>query len=231
MARLLVIEDDRDIARLVALHLQDAGHEVRLEHGGESGLERALGGAFDLVVLDLMLPGLGGLELCRHLRAQKPEVLVLMLTARSSEGDRVLGLETGADDYLSKPFSLRELQARVMALLRRRQVARRSGGEPERLILGNLRLELERREVWLGERELQLTAKEFDLLLQFARHPGKVYRRAELLELVWGAGYDGLEHTVNSHINRLRAKLEDDPAKPGFIQTVWGVGYKFRAES
>ncbi len=229
MATVLVVEDDRDIAELVALHLRDVGHLVAVSHDGADALERLVAEPFDLAVLDLTLPTLDGLELCRRMRARQPYTLVLMLTARTSELDRVLGLETGADDYLTKPFSLRELQARVAALLRRKaQLAQEVMETPSaRLVRGELILDLEKRVVLLASREVSLTAKEFDLLAQFARYPGKVYTRTQLLDLVWGLGYDGFEHTVNSHINRLRAKLEDDPARPRFIQTVWGVGYRF----
>jgi DNA-binding response OmpR family regulator len=229
MARILVIEDDKDIAHLLALHLQDGGYEVATAHHGADGLNIIMAELFDLVVLDLMLPGIDGLELCRHIRERRPETLVLMLTAKSSELDRVLGLEIGADDYLTKPFSVREVQARVKALLRRKtKLAGSSLADvPKTIHAGDLLIKLETREVLVADKPVNLTAKEFDLLLQFAQHPGKVYTRTQLLDLVWGYGYDGFEHTVNSHINRLRAKIEADPADPSYIQTVWGVGYKF----
>ena len=229
MAHILVVEDDRDIAYLVALTLRDESYEVDVVHDGADGLDAALTGRYDLIVLDLMLPSVSGLELCRAVREREPYALILMLTAKSSELDRVLGLELGADDYLVKPFSLRELQARVKALLRRKaQLGSAPAPDtPAELRAGELVIHLEKREVFLGERSLGLTAKEFDLLVQFAQHSGKVYTRAQLLDLVWGYGYEGFEHTVNSHINRLRAKIEADPAQPGYIQTVWGVGYKF----
>ncbi len=224
---LLVVEDDRDIARVVELNLTDLGHEVVWTPSGEEGLELALSGRFALVVLDLMLPDLDGLELCRALRSRRPEVLVLMLTARSSEVDRVVGLELGADDYLGKPFGVRELQARVKALLRRRRDAATAERSPETLTKGELDIDVRAREVRLAGEIVHLTAREFDLLVQFARNPGRVYSRAQLLDLVWGQGFDGFEHTVNSHINRLRGKIEPDPAQPRYIHTVWGVGYKF----
>ncbi len=232
MAHVLVVEDDKDIAHLVSLHLRDAGHDVKAVHDGEDGLNAALAESYDLLVLDVMLPGLDGFEICRHVREKKPATLVLMLTAKSSELDRVLGLELGADDYLTKPFSLRELQARVKALLRRKEklqtvaVASAAG----LISSGALKIDTEKREVERAGEMIALTAKEFDLLVQFAQHPGKVYSRTQLLDLVWGYGYEGFEHTVNSHINRLRAKLELDPANPEYIQTVWGIGYKFGGE-
>lgn len=229
MARVLVVEDDKDIAHLVTLHLRDAGHEVDEVHDGADGLDAAFAEPYDLVVLDLMLPSIDGLELCRRIRERQAYMLVLMLTAKTSELDRVLGLEMGADDYLTKPFSMRELQARVKALLRRKE---QLGGAtmvetPAQISEGDLLIDTERREVTVAGEGVNLTAKEFDLLVQFAGHPGKVYTRTQLLDLVWGYGYEGFEHTVNSHINRLRAKIEEDPAKPSYIQTVWGVGYKF----
>jgi DNA-binding response OmpR family regulator len=193
---------------------------------------------YDLVILDIMLPGVDGLELCRRLRARGGYTTVLMLTSRGTELDRVLGLEMGADDYLTKPFSIRELQARVKALFRRAEALRQpesqvpetaSGSEAGEEVLrrGELCIEVSKRKVSLGKDVLNLTAKEFDLLHQFATHPGRVYSRMQLLDIVWGMGYEGYEHTVNSHINRLRNKIERDPAHPRYLLTVWGVGYKF----
>ena len=227
-ASILIVEDDRDIAHLSALHLREAGYSVDTVYDGETGLERAVSLPYDLIVLDVVLPRLSGTELCQRLRAGASDTLILMLTARSSEFDRVLGLELGADDYLTKPFSFRELQARVKALLRRKERGRgavRPSANP--IEAGALVIDAENRTATFEEQPLHLTLKEFDLLLQFARHPGKVYTRTQLLDLVWGYGYEGLEHTVNSHINRLRNKLEPDPANPEYIQTVWGVGYRF----
>jgi DNA-binding response OmpR family regulator len=227
--KILVIEDDEDIARLVAAHLEELGLKVTLAGDGRRGRELALAGGYDLIVLDLMLPGLDGLELCRELRRTDAQTLVLMLTCKSSECDRVLGIELGADDYLTKPFSIRELQARVKALFRR--VEDRAAGqheeEPVRLRRGALILDAERRQVLLDDRQIELTRREFDLLWCFARHPGRVFSRGQLLERVWGYGYQGYDHTVNSHVNRLRTKIERDPARPRIICTVWGVGYRF----
>jgi DNA-binding response OmpR family regulator len=227
MATILVVEDDKDIAGLVSLHLRDGGYDVTVVHDGEDGLNEALSGKYELIILDIMLPNMDGLELCRHVRAKQPDVLILMLTAKSAEIDRVLGLEIGADDYLTKPFSIRELQARVKALLRRKEKVSGSSDVSSHLVVGELTIDFDKHEVKLSSEVISLTAKEFDLLAQFARHPGKVYTRTQLLDLVWGSGYEGFEHTVNSHINRLRAKIESDPADPVYIQTVWGVGYKF----
>jgi DNA-binding response OmpR family regulator len=227
--RILVIEDDKDISRLVELHLKDGGYDVAVAHDGTSGLDLALSKPYDLIVLDLLLPGIDGLEICRRVKDTSPSTAVLMLTSRSSELDRVLGLELGADDYLTKPFSIRELLARVKALFRR-ETALTSGTavQPQGTITaGAVTIDREKRSVLVKGRAVTLTAKEFDLLLHFAQHPGRVYTRMELLDQVWGYGYEGYEHTVNSHINRLRAKIEDDPARPRFILSVRGVGYKF----
>jgi len=224
----LVIEDSPDIADLVSLHLRDLDCDVELAADGNRGLDRALAGHYDLIILDLMLPGIEGLELCRRLRAEADYTPILMLTAKSSEVDRVVGLEMGADDYLTKPFSIRELLARVKAIFRRAEVFGKGDTEaPARVTVGDLAIDVDKRAVSVAGRSVDLTAKEFDLLLQFAGHPGRVYSRQQLLDLVWGYGHAGYEHTVNSHINRLRGKIERDPANPEYVLTVWGVGYKF----
>ena len=230
--KILVIEDDRDIARLVELHLHDLGYDVQLAHDGVSGLKYALSTPYNLIILDLMLPGIEGLEVCRNLRAKPNYTPILMLTAKSTELDRVLGLEVGADDYLTKPFSIRELLARVKALFRRIETLESQSAQSTQKTIraGDLAIDVEKRTVTCRGWSVDLTAKEFDLLLQFARHPGRVYTRAQLLDLVWGYAHEGYEHTVNSHINRLRAKIESDPARPRYILTVWGIGYKFSEE-
>ena len=226
--KVLVVEDNPDIAKLVSLHLKDLDCEVALAADGLRGLEQARARRYDLIILDLMLPGMDGLELCRRLRGETDYTPILMLTAKSSEVDRVVGLEIGADDYLTKPFSIRELLARVKAIFRR--VDALGAGRPQapkRLNLGAMAIDVEKRTVTVAGQAVDLTAKEFDLLLQFAEHPGRVYSRQQLLDLVWGTGHMGYEHTVNSHINRLRGKIEDNPAEPEYVLTVWGVGYKF----
>ena len=226
--KVLVVEDNPDIAKLVSLHLKDLDCEVALAADGLRGLEEARSQRYDLIILDLMLPGMEGLEVCRRLRGETDYTPILMLTAKSSEVDRVVGLEIGADDYLTKPFSIGELIARVKAIFRRVD-ALGSGREeaPRRLNRGAMTIDVEKRTVTVAGRVVDLTAKEFDLLLQFAEHPGRVYSRQQLLDLVWGTGHMGYEHTVNSHINRLRGKIETDPAAPEYVLTVWGVGYKF----
>lgn len=223
----LVVEDEADIAALLHLHLRDANCEVTLAADGHEGLELAFSRAWDLVILDLRLPGPDGLSICRALRREQAYTPVLMLTAKSSELDRVLGLELGADDYVTKPFSVSELMARVKAIFRRvESIEKRVPSLADVLQLGALRIDGDGRSVTLDGEAVALTAREFDLLLHFARHPGQVFSRAQLLDSVWGYGHDGYEHTVNSHINRLRAKVEIDPANPELITTVWGVGYK-----
>ena len=226
--KVLVVEDNPDIAELVSLHLKDLGCEVALAADGLRGLDAARARRYDLIILDLMLPGMDGLELCRRLRGETDYTPILMLTAKSSEVDRVVGLEIGADDYLTKPFSISELLARVKAIFRRVDaLGAARPPAPRRLSLGAMAIDVEKRSVTVAGRSVDLTAKEFDLLLQFAERPGRVYSRQQLLDLVWGTGHMGYEHTVNSHINRLRGKIETNPAEPEYVLTVWGVGYKF----
>ena len=225
--RILVIEDERDIAELIRLHLDDLGFAVTISCDGNAGLRNASTGTWDLIILDLRLPGIDGLEICRRIRQNSSAVPVLMLTSKSSELDRVVGLEIGADDYVTKPFSVLELIARVKAILRRSELSR--GNKPRdkgEVHVGCVAVDPSTRGAMIRGEPIELTAKEFDLLLHFATHPGRVFRRLELLDRVWGYGHDGYEHTVNSHINRLRSKIETDPAHPELIVTVWGVGYK-----
>jgi two-component system, OmpR family, response regulator len=228
--RLLIIEDQRDLADLVALHLKDLHCRIDVAYDGPSGLARIYAGHYDLVVLDIMLPGVDGLEICRRLRAGSPYSLVLMVTARASDLDRVVGLELGADDYLAKPFSIQELVARAKALLRRLDALceqKEASSEAGTVQAGDLMIDVVRREVTCEGRAIELTVKEFDLLLHFAKHPGRVFTRVQLLDIVWGTGFGGYEHNVNCHINRLRAKIEKNQAHPRYILTVRGVGYKF----
>jgi DNA-binding response OmpR family regulator len=230
--RILILEDEPDIAALLELHLQELPAEVVWSADGRDGLHQALHhGPWDLLVLDLRLPGLSGLEVCRELRQRDQQLPVLMLTARGTELDRVLGLELGADDYLTKPFSVLELQARIRALWRRAgrlppEEVTPVTADCEALRQGALRIDRRERRAWLGQREVALTPREFDLIWHFARQPGKAFSRDELLNAVWGLGHDGYEHTVNTHINRLRSKLGE-----GYIHTVWGVGYRFEVVS
>lgn len=229
----LIIEDNPGIGELVSMQVKDLDMQPVLMDRGDQGLERFRQGGVDLVILDLMLPGLDGLAVCREIRAIPGYVPVLILTAKSTELDRVLGLEMGADDYLTKPFSVAELAARIKALFRRVDALSANTSQPhnaeqaKQIEVDGLRIDPLRRRVFVNEHEAELTAREFDLLWHFACHRGQVFSRAKLLDAVWGYNHDGYEHTVNTHINRLRNKIERNPAEPRYVQTVWGVGYRF----
>lgn len=227
--KILVIEDNEDLARLLEINLRDLSYDVDFATDGNKGMSAVLKEQYDLIILDLMLPGIDGLEICRRVRTLEAYTPIIILTAKSSELDRIIGLELGADDYVTKPFSVRELMARVKAILRRVARLKEETAAADRSIINvmDLSIDIKKRLVTVKKKEVILTAKEFDLLLHFARHPGLVYTRSRLLDEVWGYGHDGYEHTVNSHINRIRTKIEDDPANPLYILTVWGVGYKF----
>ncbi len=235
-AHILVAEDQTDIRDLLVMNLRSAGYEVFAVGDGQQALSRQIEHPSDLLVLDLMMPKMDGLEVCKALRAKGSAAPILMLTAKSTELDRVLGLELGADDYLTKPLSLAELLARVKALLRRPDLlaaaqanAQASGAKGGVLIRnGELEINPAKRQVRYRGEALDFTALEFDLLLHFASHPGHVFSRAQLLDAVWGYTHDGYEHTVTTHINRLRAKLEADPMRPELILTARGAGYKMR---
>ncbi|MFN0160392.1 MAG: response regulator transcription factor [Burkholderiales bacterium] len=225
--QLLLVEDDDAIAGALCLHLEEAGYRLHREADGLRAMAAIDRQRWDMVLLDLMLPGADGWDVCRHLRARHADVPVIMLSARNAEAHRVLGLELGADDYLAKPFSMLELVARVRALLRRIEQMRASPAAATQLRFGPFCMDTERRELLRSGKVVALTQREFDLLHFLARHPGRAFGRGELLQRVWGASFDGYEHTVNSHINRLRTKIEDDPREPRRIVTVWGVGYRF----
>ncbi|MCC6461201.1 MAG: response regulator transcription factor [Saprospiraceae bacterium] len=228
---ILIVEDDSNIAQLMAMHLRDLPAQVTVIHHGWLGLDEAMSGKYDFLVLDLMLPGLGGLEICRQLRQRKQFIPVLMLTAKSEEQDKIAGLEMGADDYLTKPFSPGELLARVRTILRRSQrESRQMEKKLQRIERGALCIDLEMKTVNKGAQRIELTAKEYEILQLFMQNPGRSYTRQEILDEIWGEQFEGLEHTVNSHINRLRAKIEDNLAQPGYILTAWGIGYKFNNE-
>ncbi|WP_062269272.1 winged helix-turn-helix domain-containing protein [Endozoicomonas arenosclerae] len=226
--RILIVEDEQEIGDLVSLHLGDLGAQVTHVNDGNKGLAAAVSGKWDLLILDIQLPGASGLDICRHLRRQNQVIPILLLTSRSTELDRVLGLEVGADDYISKPFSMMELIARVKAIFRRVAVMTDHQSSEEVIQIRDLEIMETRRLVKLSGRAVELTAREFNLLMHFVRHPGRVFSRTELLDQVWGYNHEGYEHTVNSHINRLRSKLELDPRHPEYIITCWGVGYKLQ---
>jgi len=229
MSKILIIEDDRDIADLLSIHMEDHGHSTTRIYDGKEGLLAGLEQEHELIILDLKLPGLDGLEICKKLRQEKVQTPVIMLTSRSEEIDKVLGLEIGADDYMTKPFSIRELQARVKTVLRRgRPVGGEPGEEVELVECENFHLNITKRMVMAYQKKVELSPKEFDMLVLLATHPGKTYSRSDLLNQVWGVDFEGFEHTVNSHINRLRSKIEKNMNEPEFILTTWGVGYKFK---
>ena len=228
MKRILIIEDDPDIGDMLNINMRDEGYSVEIATDGLSGLSRLKSQAYDLLILDLMLPGIDGLEICREVRKSPHYQPIIIISAKSTETQRILGLELGADDYLAKPFSIPELIARTRALLRRADAMHQeSQMKAGTLVRGPLQIDPLGHQASLDGEGVPLTLKEFELLLFFARSPGKVFTRMDLLNGVWGYSHDGYEHTVNSHINRLRGKIERDPAHPEFIQTVWGVGYKF----
>ena len=227
MRKVLVIEDEKEISDLLEIHLSDLRCEVTKSDDGKAGLTLALNEQFDLIVLDIMLPNLDGIEICKEVRKREIYVPILMLTAKSEEFDKVLGLEIGADDYLTKPFSIREFIARVKAIFRRIDAVQKTETENTIINVGDLKIDSQKRRVILNGERIELTQKEFDLLHLMATHPGRTYTREQLLNLVWGYQYNGYEHTVNSHINRLRSKIEDDLSNPKFIRTSWGVGYWF----
>jgi len=228
--RVLLVEDDGDIAEVVALHLRDEGYAVEHARDGTAALKLLEREAWDAIVLDLMLPGVDGLEICRRARSMERYTPIIITSARGSEVHRVLGLEVGADDYLAKPFSVLELVARVRALLRRVDAIARAQPGSAAVRVADLAVFPLEREVKLKGEPVELTPREFDLLYFFVSHPGKVFSRSELLDRVWGHKHSGYEHTVNTHINRIRAKIEVDAARPRRILTVWGRGYKLSAE-
>lgn len=227
MKNVLIIEDDKEISNLLEIHLSDLECEIEKIYDGISGLEKAVSNNFDLIVLDIMLPGKDGFEICKELRKQENYTPVLMLTSKSEETDKVLGLEFGADDYLTKPFSIREFIARVKSIFRRVEAIGKVKNEQNDLVLGDLVVEVTNKQVTIRGERIPLTPKEFELLYLLASHPGRSYTRENLLNLIWGYQYSGYEHTVNSHINRLRSKIEKDLSNPDFILTSWGTGYRF----
>jgi DNA-binding response OmpR family regulator len=233
-AHILLVEDDEAIADTLRLHLEQAGYRLSHERDGHAALAAVARQRWDLVLLDLMLPGVDGWDVCRHVRQHHAGVPVIMLSARSAEAHRVLGLELGADDYMAKPFSMLELVARVRALFRRIDLLRAQQPPTAVLHFGRdqrFHLDTAERRLFDHDTPVPLTQREYELLAFLVRHAGRTFGRDELLRRVWGAGFDGFEHTVNSHINRLRNKLEDNPREPARIVTVWGMGYRFENEA
>lgn len=229
MKQLLIIEDDLEIVRLLEIHLTDLNYATSRATDGRLGYQMALENDYDLILLDLTLPSMNGTEICKKLRTEK-STPIIMLTAKSEEIDRVLGLEIGADDYITKPFSIRELLARIKALLRRTDMVQRDKKDTSTISAEGLFIDIDKRKVLLKDKKVELSPKEFELLTLMASNPGRNYTRTELLNMIWGYNFEGYEHTVNSHINRLRAKIESDMAQPNYILTTWGVGYKFNED-
>ncbi len=230
MKKVLIIEDDREISNLLEIHLNDLKCDVSKYYDGISGLKAAQKNSFDFIVLDIMLPGLDGFEVCKELRKSDINTPILILTSKSEETDKVLGLEFGADDYLTKPFSIREFIARVKAIFRRVDSLKQKVDDGEDLRYEELVVDVKNRIVLLKGQRIELTPKEYDLLYLMASHPGRTYTRENLLNIIWGYQYTGYEHTVNSHINRLRSKIEKNVSNPKFILTTWGTGYRFNDE-
>jgi DNA-binding response OmpR family regulator len=227
MKNVLVVEDDSSISDLIEIHLKDLNCNIIKCYDGKDGLELTSQNNYDLIVLDIMLPNVDGLQICKEVRKKENYTPILMLTSKSEELDKVLGLEVGADDYLTKPFGIREFIARVKAIFRRTEALLKETDNKSDIAIGDIVIEISKRRVLLKGERLELTPKEFDLLLLLASHPGKTYTREQLLNLLWGYQYNGYEHTVNSHINRLRSKIENDLSNPTYILTSWGVGYRF----
>ena len=232
---ILVVEDDAELRELVERRIRDTGYEVRTASTGTEALTRVAEKTPDVMLLDIMLPELDGLEVCRRLRATHPLLYIIMLTARSEEMDRVVGLEVGADDYVTKPFGLSELVARVRSALRRLRLTEEQAEQPteqkEIIEVGHLYIDVLKRVVTVDQKPIVLTVLEFDLLVFLSRQLDQPFTRLQLLDHVWDIQYEGYDRTVDSHVQRLRAKIERDPANPGFIKTVWGVGYKFQSPS
>ena len=224
MPRILVVDDERVMVKGIKFNLENEGYQVETGSDGEEAVDKARTGQFDLIILDLMMPKIDGLQACMKIR-EFSNVPIIMLTARSEDTDKIIGFECGADDYITKPFNILELKARIRALLRRAGAAAQQQRDADRLVHGSITLDLAERAAWRDGRPVELTAKEFDLMVLLMQNPGRVYSREKLLNLVWGYEYIGELRTVDVHIRRLREKLEPVPANPEHILTKWGVGY------
>ena len=225
--KVLIIEDDVNISELVAIHLRDLDFEIEFAYDGKDGLLKANSNNYQIIILDLMLPLMDGFEVCRRIRQDQNNTPILMLTSKSEEIDKVVGLELGADDYLTKPFSVRELIARIKAILRRSEITSNTSNSTVELNFDDLKINKDKRVTTIKGNRVELSPKEFDLLYLLCSNPGVTYSREQLLNEIWGYEFSGYEHTVNSHINRLRAKIETDMNEPEYILTTWGVGYRF----
>ena len=222
--KILVVDDEKVIVKAIKFNLESEGYQVEVGYDGEEAVELARGGGFALFILDLMMPKIDGLQACMRIR-EFSNVPIIMLTARSEDTDKIIGFGCGADDYITKPFNILELKARVRALLRRAGMAAQQMGGGRKLVIGHITLDPDARAAWKDGKSVDLTAKEFDLMELLMRNPGRVYSRENLLNVVWGYEYAGDYRTVDVHVRRLREKLELDPANPTYILTKWGVGY------
>ena len=229
MAKLLVVDDEKLIVKGIRYSLEQDGMEVDCAYDGEEGLEKALNNNYDLILLDIMLPKKDGISICRQVR-ETSDVPIVMLTAKGEDMDKILGLEYGADDYITKPFNILEVKARIKAIMRRSKKTVKKEEKSDLLKAGALEIDKNGRRVFVKGQEVNLTAKEFDLLEILAFHPNKVYSRDVLLKKIWGSSYPGDVRTVDVHIRRLREKIEDRPSEPVYVHTKWGVGYYFRAQ-
>ncbi len=230
MAKVLVVDDEKMIVKGIRFSLLQEGWEVDCAYDGEEALSMARENEYDIVLLDIMLPKMNGLEVCQQIR-EFSDMPVIMLTAKGDDMDKIMGLEYGADDYVTKPFNILEVKARMKAIMRRsgrKEEEEKTGSQV--IVSGDLRLDAENERVFVSGKEINITAKEFDVLHLLVTNPNKVYSREKLLELVWGADYPGDARTVDVHIRRLREKIEDNPSNPRYVQTKWGVGYYYRNE-
>ena len=227
MAKILVVDDEKLIVKGIRFSLEQDGFEVACAYDGEEALQMAKETEYDMVLLDVMLPKLNGFEVCQAIR-EFSEMPIIMLTAKGDDMDKILGLEYGADDYITKPFNILEVKARIKAIMRRTRVKEPEAANSRMITSGDMRIDLDSRRVFIGEKEVNLTAKEFDLLELLAKNPDKVYSREKLFNLVWGYEYPGDARTVDVHIRRLREKIEKHPSDPKYVYTKWGVGYYFR---
>ena len=227
MPKILVVDDERVLVKGIKFNLENEGYQVETGSDGEEAVEKARTGRFDLIILDLMMPKIDGLQACMKIR-EFSNVPIIMLTARSEDADKIIGFECGADDYITKPFNILEVKARIRALLRRAGASAQQQKDQNRLTQGVIAIDTAERAAWRDGEPVELTAKEFDLMELMLRNPGRVYSRENLLNLVWGYEYIGELRTVDVHIRRLREKLEPNPAEPEYIMTKWGVGYYFK---
>lgn len=227
--KVLVVDDEKTIVKGLKFSLEQDSMEVDCAYDGEEAVSLAKDNKYDIILLDLMLPKMNGYEVCQHVR-EFSDVPIIMLTAKGDDMDKILGLEYGADDYMTKPFNILELKARIKAIIRRNSKNRGKSEDEKMVECGNLKIDLDGRRVFIKDVEVNLTAKEFDLLELLAMNPNKVYSRESLLNTVWGYEYPGDVRTVDVHIRRLREKIEENPSEPGYVHTKWGVGYFFRAE-